>query len=35
MRHSGELMPHLNSKANLLPEIPLYTSLAVPMTSLL
>lgn len=35
MRHSGELMPHLNPKANLLPEIPQYASLAVPMASLL
>lgn len=35
MRHSGELMPYLNPKANLLPEIPQYTSLAVPMVSLL
>ena len=35
MRHSGELMTHLNPKVNLLPEIPQYASLAVPMTSLL
>lgn len=35
MRHSGELMPYLNPKANLLPEIPQYASLAVPMASLL
>lgn len=35
MRHSGELMTHLNQKVNLLPEIPQYASLAVPMTSLL
>ncbi len=35
MRHSGELMPYLNPKANLLPEIKRYASLAVPMTSLL
>ena len=35
MRHSGELMPYLNPKANLLPEIPQYASLAVPMSSLL
>ena len=34
MRHSGDLMPYLNSKAKLLPEIPQYASLAVPMTSL-
>ena len=34
MRHSGELMPYLNPKAKLLPEIPQYASLAVPMTSL-
>ena len=34
MRHSGELMPYLNPKANLLPEIPRYASLAVPMASL-
>lgn len=34
MRHSGELMPYLNPKANLLPEIPQYASLAVPMASL-
>ena len=35
MRHSGELMPYLNPKANLLPEIPQYASLAVPMATLL
>ena len=35
MRHSGELMPYLNLKAKLLPEIPQYASLAVPMVSLL
>ena len=35
MRHSGELMPYLNPRANLLPEIPQYASLAVPMVSLL
>ena len=35
MRHSGELMPYLNPKARLLPEIPQYASLAVPMTSLI
>lgn len=35
MRHSGELMTHLNPIVNLLPEIPQYASLAVPMTSLL
>ena len=29
MRHSGELMPYLNPRANLLPEIPQYVSLAV------
>ena len=34
MRHSGELMPYLNPKAKLLPEIPQYASLAVPMASL-
>lgn len=34
LRHSGELMPYLNPKAKLLPEIPQYASLAVPMTSL-
>lgn len=34
MRHSGELMPYLNPKANLLPEIPQYASLAVPMALL-
>ena len=34
MRHSGELMPYVNEKANLLPEIPEYASLAVPMISL-
>ena len=34
MRHSGELMPYLNPKADLLPEIPQYASLAVPMASL-
>lgn len=35
MRHSGELMPYLNPKAKLLPEIPQYALLAVPMVSLL
>lgn len=35
MRHSGELMPYLNPKAKLLPEIPQYASLAIPMASLL
>lgn len=35
MRHSGELIPYLNPKANLLPEIPQYASLAVPMASLI
>lgn len=35
MRHSGELMPYLNSRVNLLPEIPQYASLAVPMRTLL
>lgn len=35
MRHSGELMPYLNSRVNLLPEIPQYASLAVPMLTLL
>lgn len=35
MRHSGELMPYLNPKVNLLPEIPQYASLAVPMVSLI
>lgn len=35
MRHSGELMPYLNPKAKLLPAIPAYASLAVPMASLL
>ena len=35
MRHSGELMPYLNPKVKLLPEIPQYASLAVPMTLLL
>lgn len=35
MRHSGELMPYLNPKANLLPEIPQYAALAVPMASLI
>ena len=34
MRHSGGLMPYLNPKANLLPEIQQYASLAVPMASL-
>ena len=34
MRHSGELMPYLNPKAKLLPEIPQYASLAVPKASL-
>ena len=35
MRHNGELMPYLNPKAKLLPEIPQYASLAVPMASLI
>ena len=35
MRHGGELMPYLNHKARLLPEIPQYASLAVPMVSLI
>lgn len=35
MRHSGELIPYLNPKANLLPELPQYASLAVPMVSLI
>ena len=35
MRHSGELLPYLNPKAELLPEIPQYASLAVPMASLI
>ena len=35
MRHNGELMPYLNPKANLLPEIPQYASLAIPMASLI
>lgn len=35
MRHSGELMPYLNPKAKLLPELPQYASLAVPFTAVL
>ena len=35
MRHSGELMPYLNPDASLLPELPQYASLAVPMASLI
>lgn len=35
MRHSGELMPYLNRRVNLMQEIPQYASLAVPMTSLI
>ena len=35
MRHSGELMPYLNPKAALLPELAQYASLAVPMASLI
>ena len=35
MRQSGELMPYINKSANLLPEIPQYSSLAVPMASLI
>lgn len=35
MRHNGELMSYLNPKAKLLPEIPQYASLAVPMASLI
>ena len=34
MRHSGEMMPYLNPHARLLPELPQYASLAVPMASL-
>lgn len=35
MRNNGELMPYLNPKAKLLPEILQYASLAVPMASLI
>jgi len=35
MRHNGELMSYLNPKVKLLPEIPQYASLAVPMASLI
>ena len=35
MRRSGELMPCLNQRARLLPELPQYASLAVPMASLI
>lgn len=35
MRHNGELMPYLNPKTKLLPEIPKFASLAVPMASLI
>ena len=35
MRHNGELIPYLNPKAKLLPQIPQYASLAVPMASLI
>ena len=35
MRHSGELMPYLNPKVNLMSEVPQYASLAVPLASLI
>ncbi|MBR1676337.1 MAG: glycosyltransferase [Clostridia bacterium] len=35
MRHEGELLPYIPSDINLLPEIPQYASLAVPMTCVL
>ena len=35
MRRSGELMSYLNPEAKLLPELPQYASLAVPMASLI
>ena len=35
MRHQGELLPYIPSDINLLPEIPQYASLAVPMTCVL
>jgi glycosyltransferase involved in cell wall biosynthesis len=34
-RHIGDLMPFINSKANLLPEIPAYTTLTRSLTSIL
>ena len=35
MRREGELLPYINPRAELLPEIPEYASLAVPMSSLI
>ena len=35
MRHCGELLPYLDPRARLLPELPEYAALAVPMASLL
>lgn len=35
MRHAGELMPHIPEQVNLLPEIPQYASLAVPLKSVI
>lgn len=35
MRREGELLPYINPRAELLPEMPEYASLAVPMSSLI
>ena len=35
MRHCGELLPYLDPRARLLPELPEYAALAVPMVALL
>lgn len=35
MRHTGELMKYIPEKINLLPEIPQYSSLAIPFTDVL
>lgn len=35
MRREGELMPYIDKRARLLPEMPGYASLAVPMTALI
>lgn len=35
MRHAGELLPYINPQVHLLPEMPQYASLAVPMKEVL
>lgn len=35
MRHSGELMPYIPEKINLLPEIPAYSSMAIPVADVI